>query len=103
MATNIRTPGSRGWGDKWIVDQSPGIQHSTTDSSSANVSELPFPIGFNPLCPTCSFLAGKYGPDDIELICHLDNYGGVLSFTDSPHYISGDDDNPNSHEYYPAN
>jgi hypothetical protein len=55
------------------------------------------------MCPTCSFLSTKYGPDDAELFFHCRNYYGRPDWlTDGDHFSEGDPDNPNLHEYYAA-
>lgn len=66
-------------------------------------TELVYPPGFNSLCPACSFLAGKYGPDDQELFVHCQNYFGRKQLSDPNHYYPGDSTNPNLNENHAAN
>lgn len=79
------------------------IESAVTIGTSADVGEIPFPRGYNPLCPTCRFLGDKYGPDDEDLFTHInaDDYSGA---DDGYHY---EIDNPrdrnvldNSNTYY---
>lgn len=96
-----RRPFNRG--DIRSTVQPSGIQPSNPDSSTANILELGYPTGYNPMCPTCSFLSTKYGPDDGEFILHCHNYFNNPDYlTDSHHYYPGDAANPNLHEFYAA-
>lgn len=51
----------------WSVTSS----DSVPDDKSESTTELGYPPGFNPVCPTCNYLNRQYGPDDGELIRHI--------------------------------
>lgn len=99
-----RAPSPFGRGDVRRIEQSLRIRNSPSSGDSASdLREHSYPPGYNPLCPTCSFLSAKYGPDDGELFIHCRNYYGKPDWlTDGNHYLPGDSSNPNLHEYYPA-
>lgn len=104
MDSSTRAPSPYPWGDYRRIDQSLRIRDSDSRRrSTPDLRELAYPSGYNPLCPTCSFLSTKYGPDDGELFIHCHNYYGKPDWlTDGDHFSEGDPDNPNLHEYYAA-
>lgn len=104
MDNPTRAPSPHLRGDVRRIPQSLRIRNSPTGSdSTTDIRELAYPTGYNPMCPTCSFLSTKYGPDDGELFLHCRNYYGRPDWlTDGDHFSEGDPDNPNLHEYYAA-